>query len=110
MCGRETITFDRESLKIFRGAFGIGWYFSFSVRDVHDIRLGSFLDPSAKGRWEPRFVRSSLVFGYRGKAHCFGREIGETEAQHILKAIREWNPQIVLQPSQDLGNSGCEIT
>jgi hypothetical protein len=98
ICGHETITFREQSIKVFRGMFGIGWYSSFSVHDLHDMRVGSFLDPHARGKWEPRFVRASLVFGYRGKTHHLGSELGQSEAERILNAIRQWNPQIVYNP------------
>jgi hypothetical protein len=98
ICGRETITFHHQSIKVFRGMFGIGWYSSFSAHDVHDMRVGSFLDPHARGKWEPRFVRASLVFRYQGKTHRLGSELGEPEAERILNAIRQWNPQIVYTP------------
>jgi hypothetical protein len=97
-CGRETITFHQQSLEVFRGMFGIGWYSSFSTHDIHDMRVGSFLDPHARGQWESRFVRASLVFGYRGKTRHIGSELGGPEAERILKAIRQWNPLIVYTP------------
>ena len=45
--GHETIIFHEQSIKVFRGMFGIGWYYSFFIGDVHDIGVGSFLDPHA---------------------------------------------------------------
>jgi len=98
ICGRETITFHEHSIWVFRGMFGVGWHSSFSVQDVHDMRVGSFLDPYARGKREPRFVRASLFFGYRGKTFRLGNELGELEAERILKAIRQWNPQLVYTP------------
>ena len=100
MCGYEALTFDKQSIRVFRGMFGIGWYSSFSSRDVHDMRVGSFLDPHPGGKWEPRFVRASLVFGYRGKTHYVWRELGEPEAQRILNAIRQCYPQIIYTPEE----------
>jgi hypothetical protein len=97
--GHETITFHEQSIKAFRGMCGIGWYYSFFIGDVHDVRVGCFLDPHARGKWEPRFVRASLVFEYRGKTQRLGNELGELEAQRIVKAIREWNPQLVYAPT-----------
>lgn len=98
VCGREAIVFDRQSIDVFRGIFGIGWHSSLSASEVHDMRVGSFLDPRAGGKWEPRFVRSSLVFEYRGKTQYLGRELGQLEAERIIKAIREWDPQVVYKP------------
>jgi hypothetical protein len=97
--GHETIIFHEQSITVFRGMFGIGWYYSFFIGDVHDMRVGSFLDPHARGKWEPRFVRASVVFEYRGKTQRLGNELGELEAQRIVKAIQQWNPQLVYTPT-----------
>jgi len=93
--GRETMAFREQSIEVFRGMFGIGQYRTFSFSDVNDMRVGTFLDPHAQGRWEPRFVRAMICFEYRGKPKRFGNELGQIEAVRILEAIRRRYPQLV---------------
>src|ERR1700733_12930659 len=93
--GRETMVFHRQSIKVFRGIFGIGQSSTFSFDDVTEMRVVTFLDPHAQGKWQPRFVRATICFEYRGKTKRFGDELGSTEAVQIAEAIREHYPQLV---------------
>jgi hypothetical protein len=96
---RETITFQAQSITVCRGMFGIGRHRRFSSSDVHDMRLGSFLDPNALGKWHPDFVHSSICFEYRGKTQRLGNELGQIEGQRIAKAIRQHHPQMFYAPA-----------
>jgi hypothetical protein len=89
------MTFREQSIKVFRGMFGIGRYRSFSFSDVSGMRVGAFLDPHAQDKWEPRFVQATICFEYRGKAKQFGNELGQIEGVRILEAIRQHYPQLV---------------
>ena len=93
--GRETIGLQSKSFTFFRGMFGIGRSRTFSISDVLDMRVGTFLDPRAGGKWNPSLVRSNICFEYRGKTQRFGNELGRIEAERILRIIREYHPQIV---------------
>jgi hypothetical protein len=66
---REVVSFRSESFTVCRGVLGIGRCRSFDFVDVHDVRVGSFLDPKARGKWNPSFVRAGIYFEYRRKVY-----------------------------------------
>ena len=93
--GRETITFDAQSITIFRGIFGVGRSRSFSLSDVRDMRVGTWLDPRAGGRWEPSLVHAIICFEVRGKTQRFVNGLAQVEASRVLEAIRKHYPLLV---------------
>ena len=93
--GREVVSFAAGSVKLWRGVLGIGRSWSFNFVDVRDVRVGSFLDPKAQGKWDASVVRAGIYFEYRGKLHSFGNELLESEAIKIVDAIRESHPHLV---------------
>lgn len=93
--GREAVTFHEHQITVFRGIFGIGRYRNFSLLDVHDMRVGTSLDPRAGGKWDPSFVRATICFECREKTQRFGNELSQFDAGRILEAIRQHHPQLV---------------
>jgi hypothetical protein len=93
--GRETITFHSQAITLFRGMFGIGRSRTFSLGDVHDIRVGTWLDPRAGREWKPSLVHVTICFESQAKTQRFGNELGRIEASRILEAIRQHYPQLV---------------
>ena len=95
--GREVISFRAGSFTVCRGMFRIGSCRTFDFLDVKDVRVGSFLDPKAQGKWDPSFIRAGIYFEYQGRVHRFGNELFESEAVEIVDAIRERHPQLVYE-------------
>jgi hypothetical protein len=93
--GREVVSFRAGSFTVWRGMLGIGRSRTFDFVAVKDVRVGSFLDPKAQGKWDPSFVRAVICFEDRGKVCRFGNDISEFEATNIVAAIREYYPQLV---------------
>jgi hypothetical protein len=94
--GKESVTIDREQLRILRGIWGIGWSKKYALSEVRDLRSGWYLDPRATGKWNPDHVTAAVYFDYKGKIGCFGRELMDSGALQIEEAIRKSFPQIVL--------------
>ena len=98
--GAETVTLQAQSMTVWRGIFGIGPSYNFGLADVKGVRVGSFLDPNARGKWDASYVRASVCFEYRGKPTFFGHEIQGSEAAHIVRVIPQYYPQIVYKSSE----------
>jgi len=94
--GREVVTINPAHLRIRLGVLGIGWSRHYILTDVRNLRAGSFLDPRARGKWNPDHVRAGLYFDYRGKIQSFGKEIVMQDALKIENAIRQTFQNIVL--------------
>jgi hypothetical protein len=94
--GRESITISAERMQIRRGILGLGWSKRFPLSEVRDLRSGWFLDPRARGNWDPDHVTAALYFNYEGGICCFGRELTDSRALQIEEVIRKSFPQIVL--------------
>lgn len=94
--GKEVITIDPVCLRIRKGIFGFGWSRNWQRADVKDIRAGWFLDPKARGKWNPDHIRAALYFDSQGKIQSFGRELTTSDALRIEEAICKSFPQIVL--------------
>jgi len=103
--GREVVTINPANLRIRREIFGIGWSKHYILTDVRNIRAGSYLDPRARGKWNPDHVRAGLYFDYRGKIQSFGKEIVIQDALGIENAIRQTFQNIVLDrtPAEESG-------
>jgi hypothetical protein len=58
--------------------------------------LVPFLIPTREGNGN----LALSCFEYRGKTRRLGNELGELEAEHILKAICQWDPRLVYTPTE----------
>ncbi len=92
--GREVLTFENGTLIWRRETLGIGWSRKFVLADVRDIRVGTYLDPVAKGKWKDSAVHASICFESRGKSWLLGNFLGTDEARRILGVIRQRHPEI----------------
>lgn len=98
--GRETVDLTQQSVTVSCHLFGVGPCQKFATSQVRDIRVGSYLDPNARGEWKRAFVRACICFEYRGKSHFVADEIRESDAVRILCAIRQCYPELAYQPAE----------
>lgn len=96
--GRELLLFENQLLTRRRGILGLGWSQAFELGDIRDLRVGTFPDFSAKGKWNPAALHAVVCFEYRGKVQRLGNLLGENEAIRIVEAINRYFPDIVMKP------------
>ncbi len=88
IAGREILSIDGTLLVLRREILGLGWSREFALGEVRNLGAMSELDLSARGKWNPALLSTSMTFQCNGKTYRFGRGLDRIEAKHVMQAIR----------------------